>query len=132
MTAAKKKDKLNRYLLLRLENELQLQKLEKLQASRKRKRTDDSGLNGRLDDEPRLKAIIETNLDEMEAVCAAIENIRDPMERMVLRMRYVDGNGVGKRMKWEDIAAAIYGSCEDGQMTAVFRLHGQALKNLRF
>ena len=40
--------------------------------------------------EERIRPLIEANLREMEKIEEAISQIQDPMEREVLRLRYID------------------------------------------
>ena len=74
---------------------------------------------------------------EMEAKRAELRDIEnlinavpDPMERMVLRIRYT-GSETAKPMPWRDVAMAIYKDDSDSKMLAIYRLHGRALKNLQ-
>ena len=44
----------------------------------------------------------------MEKIEEAISQIQDPMEREVLRLRYIDGD-CWKPMPWGEVALRIYG-----------------------
>lgn len=67
---------------------------------------------------------------EMDAIEAEISALRDPLERTVLRLRYIDGEYC-RHMKWKDVATNVYGDDEEKHLTAVHRIHGRALENLR-
>lgn len=124
MAVERKKEKLNRYLLLKFENEMQhkmLERLHKLKHARP---------EWKASEEARLQAIVETNLDEMYAIQRAVESVEDPMLRMVLRLRYLDAVDVTERKKWDEIALTIYGSSASRCLKSLFRLHDQALKQI--
>ena len=80
--------------------------------------------------EERVRPLIEENRREMDAIEAMIRALPDPMEREVLRLRYMDGEGC-RMMPWRDIACRMYGKADEAQIRAVFRLHGRALEHIR-
>lgn len=84
----------------------------------------------RLDLEERLRPEIEEKLDAMQRIENAIDCITDPMEREVLRLRYIDGSYC-RLTPWRDVAIKIYGDDEETQVKAVWRLHGRALQSIR-
>ena len=67
---------------------------------------------------------------EMASIRGAIAKLQNPMEREVLRLRYCDGDYC-RHMPWRDVALKIYGDDDEGQMQAVYRLHGRALQSIR-
>ncbi|MDO4668964.1 MAG: hypothetical protein Q4A63_04015 [Butyricicoccus pullicaecorum] len=67
---------------------------------------------------------------EMSVIRAAIDALKSPMEREVLRLRYCDGDAC-RHMPWREVALNIYGDDDERQMQAVYRLHGRALQNIR-
>ena len=85
-------------------------------------------------------AEINAELDEIED---AIDQLQNPLEREVLRLRYLDGednrdneddpdsarNPV-KHMEWKDISLRIYGDNDEKHLRATYRLHGLALENI--
>ena len=74
---------------------------------------------------PEIKAARE----KMNAIKAAIKALSDPLERSVLRMRYIDSDN-SRLVKWNEVAAGIFGSDEEKNMRAVFRLHESAVNNI--
>lgn len=66
---------------------------------------------------------------QLAAIEAAVDALPDPLEREVLRLRYLDAKN-GRLVKWRKVAYAIYGDDDDSDMQAVFRLHDEALKHL--
>ena len=67
---------------------------------------------------------------EMASIRGAIAKLQNPMEREVLRLRYCDGDYC-RHMPWREVALNIYGDDDEGQMQAIYRLHGRALQNIR-
>ena len=59
-----------------------------------------------------------------------INSIPDPMERMVLRIRYTDSE-TAKPTPWRAVAMAIYKDDSDSKMLAIYRLHSRALHSLQ-
>lgn len=79
--------------------------------------------------EDEIRDDMERKLAEMEAIRTAIRSLSDPMEREVLRLRYMDGTGY-RRMGWRAVAENMYGSDDEAQLQAVYRLHGRALGSI--
>ena len=84
----------------------------------------------RMEYEERIRPLIEANLREMEKIEEAISQIQDPMEREVLRLRYIDG-ACWKPMPWGEVALQIYGDNDDKCLRATYRLHNLALDSLK-
>ena len=139
------KDRLCSYVSLKLEIENRLERLQRLKNEAEMpaaKVGDESqhtpGGTGRMERaiirateyEERIIPIIEDNRREMEAIETAIAELFDPMEREILRLRYIDGDGC-RHMPWRDIATRMYGEDGEAQIRAVFRLHGKALEHIR-
>lgn len=74
---------------------------------------------------------IEANQAELDKIDRAIDDLPDPMERELLRMRYTDSDTYRHR-KWRDIAIMIYGDDEDRFLLAVSRMHNRALQHIVF
>ena len=83
----------------------------------------------RMEFEERYLATIEANHAEMMEIETAIDSLKDPLEREVLRMRYTDSDTIRKR-KWHEIAVDIYGGDDEKHMQAVNRLHRRAIANI--
>lgn len=80
--------------------------------------------------EEQITKAIDEERAERRAIDSMIEEIGDPDERAVLRLRYFD------RAEWEDVTFALYGDRADYIDRAAtyerrtFRLHGRALLTL--
>lgn len=85
----------------------------------------------RLEYENKLFDEIEQKMNEIDTITNAIYNIADPVEREVLRMRYMDGER-NRQKPWREIAIDMYGDDDEKQMQMVFRIHRRAIDNLNF
>lgn len=140
------KKRLQNYIYLRREIENQKERLARMKSDEQMPapRIDSSGAqHTRTASDRMANAIVrrieyETEIaDSMEGIRAemasirwAIAQLRNPMEREVLRLRYCDGDNC-RHMPWREVALKIYGDDDEGQMQAVYRLHGRALQNIR-
>ena len=84
----------------------------------------------RMEYEERHGPEMEAKRQELRYIEGAINAVADPMERMVLRIRYTDSD-TAKPMPWREVAIAIYKDDSDSKMLAIYRLHGRALKSLQ-
>lgn len=82
-----------------------------------------------MDAKERLYPVIEEKVAHMRRIEAAIEEMRDPFEREVLRLRYLDAD-YGRLVPWKDVAMSLYGDDDENQKQATYRLHGRALQSL--
>ncbi len=137
------KERLMRYRSLRMENENQLERLarmksgEQFPAMREGDGSQHAGAGDRLtgavlrrmEYEERIRPLIEANLREMEKIEEAISQIQDPMEREVLRLRYIDG-ACWKPMPWGEVALRIYGDNDERCLMAIYRLYSRALASI--
>lgn len=137
------KERLMRYRSLRMENENQLERLarmksgEQFPATRAGDGSQHAGAGDRLtgavlrrmEYEERIRPLIEANLREMGEIEAAIGRIQDPMEREVLRLRYLDG-ACWRPMPWGEVALRIYGDNDDKHLRATYRLYSRALSSM--
>lgn len=139
------KQRLSNYLYLKNENEDHFERLTRMKNDEKipaMKEGDGSQHSGgasdrmanaiirRLSYEEKILPLISQNQDEMDAIEDIINAMPDSQERMVLRMRYIDGEFC-RHIKWEDIAKKIYGDNDEKHLQAVYRLHGRALQSFR-
>lgn len=87
----------------------------------------------RMNYQEKMAPLINKNLDEMEIIDAAINELDDPMERDVLRLRYTEHaeESPYKHPAWNVVAMQIYRGDEEKHLQAVYRLHGKALQNIR-
>lgn len=87
----------------------------------------------RMEYEEKVAPLIQANEDEMNAIEDAIAGLDDPMEREVLRLRYIDGceEVKSRHQLWKDVAVRLYGDDDEKWMQAAYRLHRRALRNIR-
>ena len=138
------KERLASYISLRLEVDNQLERLarmrndEKIPAMRESDGSQHSPGSGdrmeraiirRMEYEDRVMPQIEAALAEMETIEQAIYAVADPMEREVLRLRYMEGNYI-RHMPWRDVALKLFGDDDKRHMVATYRLHTRALNNI--
>ena len=144
MTEQEIKESLGRYLALRAETENRLERLARLKnaAEIPAMRTGDgsqhTGSSGErmaraveayIEYEEQIRPQIEANQREMAAICAMVEALQDPMEREVLRLRYLDGQTV-QLSRWQDVAYRLYGDDDEKHVHACMRLHKRAILNI--
>ena len=84
----------------------------------------------RMEYEERHSSEIDAKRDELRYIEDSISTVADPMERMVLRIRYTESENA-KPMPWRAVAMAIYKDDSDSKMLAIYRLHGKALNSLQ-
>lgn len=85
----------------------------------------------RMEYEARVAESLQKARDEMSAIENAVFGLSDPLESEVLQLRYIDGDGAGRHMRWRDVALKIYGDDDERDLSAVYRLHGDALQSIR-
>lgn len=139
------KNRLYRYVSLEMEYQSQLERLERLENDTllpamqegdgsqrsilKSSRMEKAAIR-KMEAEKRINAKIDSIIDEMAKIEDAVDSLKDPLQREVLRLRYIDGEGY-RHTRWCDISCAIYGDDEERNLRQVYRIHGQALKELR-
>lgn len=84
----------------------------------------------RMEYEERYMEEILAKRNELRDIECLINDVPDPMERMVLRIRYTDSE-TAKPTPWRAVARAIYKDDSDSKMLAIYRLHGRALNSLQ-
>lgn len=148
MTDQDIKQRLSRYLALRAETENRLERLARLKnnAEIPAMRTGDgsqhTGSSGErmaraveayIEYEEQIRPQIEANQREMAAIRAMVEALQDPMEREVLRLRYLDGDrDTCRPICWQEIAFHLYGSCKKKHVDAAMRLRQKAVNSIIF
>lgn len=65
----------------------------------------------------------------MRAIEDAIDDLHDPLERTVLRLRYLDSDNA-RLVKWGPVAARLFGDDDERYIKAVHRLHNGALEKI--
>ena len=138
------KQRLSQYSAIRVELDNLLDRLERLKseesmpAMRPSDGSKSTGGTGdrqersiirRMEYEERHRAEIHAKRNELREIECLINSISDPMERMVLRIRYTDSE-TAKPMPWRAVAMAIYRDDSDAKMLATYRLHSRALNSL--
>ena len=84
----------------------------------------------RMEYEERYMEEILAKRNELRDIECLINDVSDPMERMVLRIRYTDSE-TAKPTPWRAVAMTIYKDDSDSKMLAIYRLHGRALNSLQ-
>lgn len=139
------KQRLISYIYLKKEVDHQLERLQRMRSQEilpAQKESDGSkhtaGASDRMANavirrmayEERVLPEIKAAQAEMDAIEDEISALRDPLERTVLRLRYIDGEYC-RHMKWNDVAIKVYGDDDEKHLQAVYRIHGRALQNIR-
>lgn len=84
----------------------------------------------RMEYEERHGPEMEAKRAELRYIEDSINAVADPMERMVLRIRYTESE-TAKPTPWRDVAIAIYRDDSDAKMLAIYRLLDKAVKSLQ-
>lgn len=144
MTEQEIRRRLGRYLALRVENENRLERLARLKNNAElpamctgdgSQHTGNSGdrmaraVEAYLEYEDQIKPQIEANQREMAAIHDLVEALQDPMEREVLRLRYMDGDSI-RLNSWREIAYCLYGDDDERFVHACLRLQKRAVQSL--
>ena len=84
-----------------------------------------------------IAPIVQANRREMAEIEAAVAALPDPLERAVLRLRYLEpskdprtGKNSIRRTAWKDISAVLLGNTREDGVRACLRFHGNALSHL--
>ena len=83
-----------------------------------------------LEYEEQMRPLMEKNRAEMLRIEQAVAQLPDPLEREVLRLRYLDGDA-WRLPKWREVACSLYGSEERKYLDAVLKIHQAALAELK-
>lgn len=84
-----------------------------------------------LEYEKKITPLIIANKKKMTEIEETVDALPDHLQREVLRLRYLDGDGC-RPMRWSEVAQAIYGDDDRKYTDAVLRLHKKALESLNF
>lgn len=85
----------------------------------------------RMSFEEKAKERIQGYVEEMGKIEDAVLDLEDGLEQQVILLRYITGiNGGTKPMPWQEVALTVYGSNDDKDMQAVYRIHGRALQHI--
>lgn len=139
------KERLARYISLKKENENRLERLARMRSNAELpalQQGDCSKGSGSSMDrmaravekcmeyEAQIRPLIEANRREMAVIEDAVAALKDPLEREVLRLRYMDGEYC-QLMTWSQVCILLYGSDEEKYLRSTYRIHGLALQNIR-
>ena len=146
MDNEQKKSRLSEYVLLRIEAENMEDRLARLRSEEKippMRMGDGSGHTGgngdrmeraiirRVEYEERNGPKIKEAREKMNYIEDAISAVSNPLERTVLRLRYLEADDANLT-KWKDVAVGIYGDDDEKDLRAVHRLHASALNHIEF
>ncbi len=128
-------EKLKRYIPIRVELENEKERRTRMRAQETYHPAQMSGLvNNRVDYEEKPPAWVMDLRRELDEIERSIDALDDPLEREVLRLRYIDGDKEQPRpMRWKDVAQHLYG-CKflcDGSRKNLQRIHTKALMHLQ-
>lgn len=138
------KNRLAQYLSLRTEIEIRLERLERLKNEERLpgRREDDGAQHTapagdrleraiirRMEYEARVLPEIEQRRREMRDIEDAINALPDPMERLVLQLRYTESESC-RPIAWREISRGIFGGDSHSCLLATYRLHGRALDSI--
>lgn len=135
MTSSEAKKRLEQCLGLRLELQNRLQQLARLQQTDR-----DSPLlaGSRAEEYARqIAGTVQRNRRQLAEIEAAVATLHDPLEREVLRLRYLEpsrdpqtGRKSARHTTWNEISRTMYGSSDKGACRTTIRIHGRALQHL--
>ncbi|MBM6914030.1 hypothetical protein H6B33_01250 [Gemmiger formicilis] len=135
MTSSEAKKRLEQCLGLRLELQSRLQQLARLQQTDR-----DSPLlaGSRAEEYARqIASTVQRNRRQLAEIEAAVATLHDPLEREVLRLRYLEpsrdpqtGRKSARHTTWNEISRTMYGSSDKGACRTTIRIHGRALQHL--
>ena len=138
------KNKLSQYVYMQKEYYNQLDRLQQLQNDAelpamqegdgsqrsllKTSRMENATIR-KIEQEKKINARLKELDREMSEIEDAIDALTDPMQREVLRLRYIDCEDL-RLTRWNDVAMKIYGSDEEKYIMAIWRTHKHALQAL--
>ena len=73
---------------------------------------------------------IEANVRRIKMIRAAVDALLDPLEREVLRLRYLDGQ-YSRHTPWRQVSIQIYGDDDEKCLASTYRLHSRALAHFQ-
>lgn len=138
------KKRLQSYIGLRLENENINERIARMQSAAEMppmssgdgsQHTSSSGdrmaraVERLIEYKAQVSPTLESNRREMLEIERAVNALPDPLEREVLRLRYMDSDNIRNR-PWSHIALELYGDDDQKYLDALFRLHKSALNHV--
>lgn len=146
MDTLQKKARLSEYAMLRAEVESMEDRLSRLKSEETippMRMGDGSGHTGgngdrmerailrRVEYEERNLPRIKAARIEMQRIEDAVLSLCDPLERLVLRLRYLECETM-RLTKWNEVALMIFHDDDEKDIRAVHRLHASALSHIVF
>lgn len=140
------KERLARYISLKKENENRLERLARMKSNAEMpaqrdpdgsKHTGSSGermaqaIEAYMEYEEQIRPLVEANRREMAEIEAAVAALPDPLEREVLRLRYMDGENM-RLLSWKEVAYKLFGECDESSQKRARRIHEKAVKRATF
>ena len=138
------KERLSRYISLKQENENRLERLARMKSAAEMpaqrdpdgaKHTGSSGermaraIEAYMEYEEQIGPLVEANRREMAEIEAAVAALPDPLEREVLRLRYLDGENV-QSLSWKEVAYKLLGKANEAAQKKARRIHAKAIESL--
>lgn len=138
------KARLQRYISLKKENENRKERLARMKSNaelppmREADGSQHSGFSGDrmaraveayLEYQKQIEPLLAANQREMAAIEQSVAALADPLEREVLRLRYMDGEHC-RLLSWREVAWALYNDDDDKFQSSAKRLHDRALMHL--
>lgn len=138
------KERLQRYISIKKENENRLERLARMKSNaelppiRESDGSQHSGSSGDrmaqaveayMEYQEQIKPLLEANQRELAAIEQSVAALADPLEREVLRLRYMDGEHC-RMLSWREVALAVYEDDEKRFIDAAIRVHRSALESL--
>ena len=138
------KSQLLRYLALRAENENRLERLARMRSAAElppmaegdgSMHTNSSGdrmaraVENCMEYEEQIRPLIASNTAEMQRIEQAVDAFDDPLEREVIRLRYMDSSNCRQNL-WHDVAVQLYGDDDRRYIDAAQAIHRRALEHL--
>ena len=138
------KERLARYISLKKENENRLERLARMKSNAEmpaQKDPDGSRHTGSGGEcmaraieayvayEELIGPLVEANRREMAEIEAAVAALPDPLEREVLRLRYMDGEHC-RMLSWREVAWGMYGEADDAAVYRAKRILQKAISRI--
>lgn len=139
------KERLARYISLKKENENRLERLARMKSNAEMpaqrdpdgsKHTGASGesmaraIEAYMEYEEQIGSLVDANRREMAEIEAAVAALPDPLEREVLRLRYMDGEHC-RMLSWREVALRVYDDDDKKYVDSAMRVHRVALEALK-
>ena len=144
LAQAEKKGRLMKYLSLKKENENRRERLARMKAgaeipsAREYDGSQHTGGGGShiavaveryIEYEKEIRPIIAENEKEIFILKNAVHALKDPLEREVVRLRYMDGDHC-RPTPWREVAWGMYQEADDAAVYRAKRIHDRAISHI--